>query len=60
MRLDKTLDELKNNRSYKIEKKTINEGTGEKKEVNEIGYKQSRKRFKHRQTEKALVGAVKA
>jgi hypothetical protein len=36
----------------------INNGTGD--EVDQIGYQKSRKRFKSRQTEKALLGAVKA
>jgi len=58
MRLDKNLSDFENTRAYKQEMDTINSGTGD--EVDQIGYQKSRKRFKHRQTEKALLGAVKA
>ncbi len=66
MRLNKDLWDEKNpaagtlreNNYYDNEMDLINNGTGD--EVDQIGYQKSRKRFKHRQTEKALLGAVKA
>ena len=66
MRLDKDLGDeknpaagtLRNNNYYNDEIDLIHNGTGD--EVDQIGYQKSRKRFKHRQTEKALLGAVKA
>ena len=57
MRLDKDLDSIRQNNYYDNEIDLINNGTGD--EVDQIGYQKSRKRFKYRQTEKALVGAVK-
>ena len=66
MRLNKDLWDEKNpaagtlreNNYYDNEMDLIENGTGD--EVDQIGYQKSRKRFKHRQTEKALLGAVKA
>lgn len=66
MRLDKELGDeqnpaagtLRDSYDYKDEIDLIHNGTGDK--VNKIGYQKSRKRFKHRQIEKALLGAVKA
>ncbi|MEI6118639.1 MAG: hypothetical protein WCP92_05445 [bacterium] len=58
MRLNQDLDVLRQNNYYDNEMDLINNGTGD--DVDQIGYKKSRKRFKHRQTEKALLGAVKA
>lgn len=58
MRLDKDLDDIRENNYYYSEMDIINNGTGDK--PNQIGYQKSRKRFKYRQTEKALLGAVKA
>ena len=58
MRIDQDLAALRLNNYYDNEMDLINNGTGD--EVDQIGYKKSRKRFKHRQTEKALLGAVKA
>jgi len=58
MRLDRDLSSFETTRTYKREMDLIENGTGDK--PNEIGYQKSRKRFKHRQTEKALLGAVKA
>lgn len=62
MRLDRDLSSFETTRTYKKEMDIIENGTGDPKKqgVNEIGYQKSRKRFKHRQTEKALLGAVKA
>jgi len=57
MRLDKDLDSIRQNNYYDNEIDLINNGTGD--EVDQIGYQKSRKRFKYRQTEKVLVGAVK-
>ncbi len=66
MRLDKDLGDennpaagtLRDNNYYHDTLDLIENGTG--KDVDQIGYKQARKRFKRRQTEKSLVGAVKA
>jgi len=58
MRIDQDLPTLRQNNYYDNEMDLINNGTGD--DVDQIGYKKSRKRFKHRQTEKALLGAVKA
>lgn len=58
MRLDKDLDTIRQNNYYDNEMDLINNGTGT--DVDQIGYQKARKRFKHRQTEKALLGAVKA
>jgi hypothetical protein len=58
MRLDKDLTTIRDNNYYDNEMDLINNGTGDN--VDQIGYQKSRKRFKHRQTEKALIGAVKA
>ncbi|MCX6824515.1 MAG: hypothetical protein NT085_05320 [candidate division SR1 bacterium] len=58
IRLNQDLDILRQNNYYDNEMDLINNGTGD--EVDQIGYQKSRKRFKHRQTEKALLGAVKA
>jgi len=58
MRLDKDLDILRQNNYYYNEMDLINNGTGNN--IDQIGYQKSWKRFKHRQTEKALLGAVKA
>ncbi|MEI8008930.1 MAG: hypothetical protein WCI00_06150 [bacterium] len=62
MRIDQDLPTLRLNNYYDNEMDLINNGTGDptKQGVDEIGYQKSRKRFKHRQTEKALLGAVKA
>lgn len=60
MRLDKDLaTDLRTTRAYKRELNTLNHGNGGN-EINEIGYEKARKRFKNRQTEKALIGAVRA
>ena len=58
MRLDKDLSVLRQNNYYDNEMDLINNGTGD--DVDQIGYDRARKRFKNRQTEKALLGAVKA
>ena len=58
MRIDQDLPTLRQNNYYDNEMDLINNGTGD--DIDQIGYKKSRKRFKHRQTEKALLGAVKA
>jgi hypothetical protein len=58
MRLDKDLAVIRQNNYYDNEMDLINNGTGN--EIDQIGYQKSRKRFKYRQTEKALLGAVKA
>ena len=58
MRIDQDLPTLRQNNFYDNEMDLINNGTGD--DIDQIGYKKSRKRFKHRQTEKALLGAVKA
>jgi len=58
MRLDQDLSLIRQNNYYDNEMDLINNGTGD--EVDQIGYQKSRKRFKYRQTEKALLGAVKA
>ncbi len=58
LRLDKDLTTIRTNNYYDNEMDLIDNGTGD--EVDQIGYQKSRKRFKHRQTEKALLGAVKA
>lgn len=58
MRLDQDLDTIRQNNYYDNEMDLINNGTGD--DVDQIGYQKSRKRFKHRQTEKALLGAAKA
>ncbi len=58
MRLDKDLATIRTNNYYDNEMDLIDNGTGDA--VDQIGYQKSRKRFKYRQTEKALLGAVKA
>lgn len=58
MRLDKDLTTIRDNNYYDNELDLIENGTGDN--ADQIGYKKSRKRFKHRQTEKALIGATKA
>lgn len=58
MRLDKETKDINGNDYYDNELDLIKNGSGD--DVNKIGYQKSRKRFKHRQTEKALIGAVKA
>lgn len=59
MRLDKDLPYFEGTYTYKKEIDTIN-GNPNTDTNDNIGYQKSRKRFKHRQTEKALLGAVKA